>query len=90
MFHVCSILYATVPNYDTWYALLQDCELPVSEQFLQQEGSGEPQEICLRKCEPRSYSRIQSSNRESPFHVYSVKSCYGTRHHCLKVYTAVT
>ena len=77
------------------YALLQDCELPPSDQVQsqlpQQEGSGEPQqEVCLRRCEPRSYSRIHSSNRDSPFTVYSVKSCYGTRHHCLKVYTAVT
>lgn len=77
------------------YALLQDCERPASDQVQsqssQQDGSGElQQEVCLRRCEPRSYSRIQSSNRDSPFTVYSVKSCYRTRHHCLKVYTAVT
>ena len=50
------------------------------------EGSGEEDvEQCQKKCEPRSYSRISSSNRESPFRVNIVRSCFRTRHHCIKV-----
>lgn len=64
----------------------EDCETPEQNQVIltHEDAGNSTLGYCPRICEPRSYSRISSSNRDSPFTVDIVKSCYKTRHHCLK------
>ena len=37
---------------------------------------------CFRRCEPKSYLAISTSNRSGPFVVNAIKTCYATRQHC--------
>ena len=67
-------LHQLVVNFIASLPLLpQDCDLDIIAE----------EELCLKRCIPRSHQMVIVSEREGPREVPVIKGCYPTMHHCL-------